>query len=796
MWVRLARIILRYRISILIIIGIITAYMGYRAFEVHMSYTYAQMLPESDTTFIEYNYFKSIFGEEASGFVVGVKDPDLFQKDRFNDYLDLIKKTNNQYGIQNVMSVGQTINIIKNDSTQHFEFTPLFPEYIQTQEELDSLTDIFKDLLFYKGLLYNDTANVYLISIALDKALLNTKERVDIVNNVHQIFEEFAQEHEVRFYYSGLPYIRTETSKMVKNELIMFIFLAIIVTSIIIYVFFRSFNAVFFSMLIVGIGVIWSIGTIALFGYEITILTGMVPPLLIVIGVPNTIFMLNKYHAEFKKHGNKIKSLQRVISEIGNAIFLTNLTTAAGFATFILTSSSILIEFGVVASLNILGLFILAITLIPSIFSFLPPPKRKHVKHLDNKWTSKIILILESIVINHRKKVYMVLCLLMIFAIYGISKMETTGYMVDDLPHDDPIYTDLKFFEEKFNGVMPVEILIDTKEPQGALKLETIKRLDSLQNALTKYPELSKAYSLAEASKFLRQALYNGDVRRYRIPIERERITIAKYLDLGDNHNRNLISSYLDTSSQITRLSVMMLDVGTKEMKIIKPNIKRDIEQYFPNDKYPTVITGTSIVSSKGTDYLISNLFVSLAIAITFISLLMFVMFKNWRVVCIGLIPNLIPQIMTAALIGYFGISIKPSTVLIFSIAFGISVDNTIHFLTRFQQILKSQSWSINKSIIMTLRERGVSMMYTGIILFCGFSIFAASEFQGTQSLGILVSLMLLFAMFANLIVLPSLLLTFEKTIVKSLSKRYNKIIINNPILIQKDIHNQYHSNE
>lgn len=788
MWFNLAGIILRYRISILIVIGFITMYMGYRAFEAHMSYTYAQMLPQSDTIFVEYNYFKSIFGEEASGFVVGVKDPDIFQKDRFNNYSELVKTIKTQYGIQNIMSIGQTVNIVKNDSLQKFEFKPLFPEHVQTQADIDSLSDIFNDLPFYKGLLYNDTAQVYLFSISIEKSLLNTKERMDIVENVHQIFEEFAQENNVKFYYSGLPYIRTETSKMVKNELIMFIFLAVIVTSIIIYLFFRSFNAVLFSMLIVGIGVVWAIGTITLFGYEITILTGMVPPLLIIIGVPNTIFILNKYHAEFKKHGNKIKSLQRVISEIGNAIFLTNLTTAVGFATFILTTSSILIEFGVVASLNIIGLFVLAICLIPIIFSFLPPPKHKHVKHLENKWTSKIIIRLEGTILRHRKKTYLAVSVLILLAIYGIIKMETTGYMVDDLPHDNPIYTDLKFFEEKFNGVMPVEILIDTKEPQGVFKLETIKRLDSLQTALGKYTELSKAYSLAEASKFLRQSLYNGDVRRYRIPIERERINMAQYLDFGStNSKRNLMTTYLDTSGQITRMSMMMVDVGTKQMKEIRPAIKKDVEQYFPPDRYHTIITGTSIVSAKGTDYLISNLFVSLAIAITFISLLMFSMFKNWQVICIGLIPNLIPQIMTAALIGYFGIPIKPSTVLIFSIAFGISVDNTIHFLTRFQQILKTQTQNINQSILTTLRERGVSMMYSGIILFCGFSIFAASEFQGTQALGILVSLLLLFAMFANLIVLPSLLQAFAKTISKSLAKKYDKILIDTSDSTQKN---------
>lgn len=764
MWTKLAGLILRYRINILTVITLITGFFAYKAFDVQMAYKYAQMLPETDSAFVQHNYFKQIFGEEANVFVIGVKDTAFFKKQQFNDYLEFTKEIKSQYGISEIVSIGQVINLQKNDSTQSFEFKKLFPPKIGTQQELDSLVTIFKSLKFYESLIYNDTANVFLIAVTLDKELLNTKERVDIIDNIHKIAEKFANKHNLDFAYSGLPYIRTEIGKKIKKELGMFIIMAFIVTAIILYIFFHSFKAVFFSLFIVGIGVIWSIGSLSILGFEITILTGMIPPLLIVIGVPNSIFMLNKYHSEYKKHGNKIKSLQRVISKVGNAIFLTNLTTAAGFATFILTSSQILIEFGIVASLNILGIFITAITLIPIIFSFLAPPKRRHVKHLDKKWTHFAVNKLETISLNHRKKVYLGTALFLCIAGYGISKMHTTGFMVDDIPHNDPIYTDLKFFEAHFNGVMPVEILIDTKENQGALKLETIKRLNELQDTLLTYPQLSKPYSLAEASKFLRQAYYNGDERRYRIPIERERIAISKYLKTNDKQ-KNFLNQFIDTSYQITRMSVQMHDIGTNEMKSITERIKSDIHKIFPPEEYYSILTGTSIIFAKGTEYLIRNLFISLLIAVVFISIVMSYMFYSWRMILISLIPNLIPQIMTAALMGYFGIPIKPSTILIFSIAFGISVDDTIHFLAKYRQELKVFNWNIKESVITALRETGVSMMYTSIVLFFGFGIFSASEFGGTKSLGILVSITLLFAMFSNLIILPSLLLTFENFI-------------------------------
>lgn len=771
MWTVVARIILRNRISILVAIALITAFLGYKATDAKMAYSYAQMLPRNDSTFLRHQYFKKIFGEEANVFVIGVKDTSFYDKKRFSQYQKLTDSIKSQYGITEVLSVDQVINPVRNDSLKIFEFNKLFPPEVAGQDELDSLTTLFRNIRFYDGLLYNDTAKVFLFAVSLDKELLNTKERVAIIDNIHKIAIDFAAKHNIEIHYSGLPYIRTEISKKIKDELKMFVLLAFTATALLLFWFFRSVKAVVFSLLIVGIGVVWSIGTLGLLNYEITILTGMIPPLLIIIGVPNSIFLLNKYHSEYKRHGNKIKALQRVISKVGKAVFLSNLTTATGFATFILTSSDILVEFGIVASLNIMAVFIIALTLIPIIFSFLPPPKHRHIKHLGKKRTLFAIDKLETISVKHRTKVYVVTSIFIVLAFYGISHIHTTGYMVDDIRKDDPIATDLRFFEKYFNGVMPLEILIDTKEPQGALKLETLKKLEALQDSLSKYPELSKPYSLAEASKFLRQSYYNGDTRRYRVPVERERIEIAGMLKTNDKQ-KNFITSFLDTSFQITRMSVRMHDIGTKQMHTTTQRVTNDIKSIFPDSSYNTLIAGTSIVVAKGTQYLIQNLFTSLAIAITFISLVFLILLRSWKMVIISIVPNLIPQIMTASLMGYFGIPIKPSTILIFSIAFGISVDNTIHFISKYMQEMKLLSWNTSEAVKSARREVGISMIYTSTVLFFGFAIFSASEFGGTKSLGILVSLTLIFAMLSNLIVLPTLLLTFGQKLTTQAFKK------------------------
>ena len=588
---------------------------------------------------------------------------------------------------------------------------------------------------------------------------------MELINNIKKAGDEYSSRSNNELHYSGLPYIRVTTAEMIKKELNMFIFLALGVTAVIMFLFFRSFKVVMFSILVVGIAVIWALGTQALFGYKITILTGMIPPLIIVIGIPNSVFLLNKYHQEYKKHGNKIKALQRVICKIGNATFLTNLTTASGFATFIFTSSKILVEFGIIAAINIIGVFILSLLLIPIIFSFLSEPKERHLNHLENKAVNKIVDKLVHISLNHRTKVYIIGGVMLVLGFIGISLIKTTGFMLDDIPHEDPLYIDLKYFEENFDGLMPLEIMIDTQKPNGVLKSSNLKKMDKFHEELSSHPEISKAISLSEVVKFARQGFYNGNKKYFGIPSNQERNFLLSYVANSKGDQQQIISTFIDSTKAKTRLSFRLKDIGTTRMTELYDHVVKSLGEYFPDEKYYTSVTGASVLFFKGTKYLIHNLFVSLFLAIILIASFMAWMFSSKRMVLVSLIPNLIPLIMTAALMGYFSIPIKPSTILVFSIAFGISVDDTIHYLAKYRQELSETNWSIKAAVVLALKETGVSMIYTSIILFFGFGIFGFSEFGGTVALGVLVAVTLLIALFSNLILLPSILLTLEKLI-------------------------------
>jgi predicted RND superfamily exporter protein len=762
MWGVFSSFVLRQRYLIISILILATAFFAYHARNVKMSYEMAQVLPASDSTLQVYEEFKDKFGQEGSLMVIGVKDSNLYELGNFNRWLELSEELKTVEGIDEVVSIATLFRLNKNTSERKFEPQKLFDQKPENQSELDSLLTEMYTLKFFEGFVFSKDHKSTLMALTLDKKLLDSKDRGVLMDDILSKVQHFEEESGLQVHYSGLPYIRANNTTKVSAEIKLFILLAILVTATILLLFFRAFKPMFFSMVVVLIGVIWAIGIQVLFGFEVTILTALIPPLIIVIGIPNCIFILNKYHQEYKRHGNQILALSRVIQKIGNAVFLTNTTTSLGFGTFIFTDSSILVEFGIVATFGIASVFLVSITLLPIILSFQKSPKERHTKHLERQWVHLVVNQLVKIVSQHRKWVYVVSILVIALAVYGATLVKTTGNIADDLPRHDPVFMDLKFFEKNFNGVLPFEVTIDTKKKGGATRLHNLEKIEELQEVLADYPEFSKPLSIVEGLKFAKQSYYGGNPSRYDLFNRQEQSFLAPYLSSGDNSAEDLLKSYLDSNKQVTRVTAQMADVGSGRMEVILDDLKQRIDSIFPPDKYEVHYTGTSVVWLKGTDYLVKNLFLSLSIAIVLIALIMAFLFSSGRMVMVSLIPNLIPLIFTAGIMGYFDISIKPSTILIFSIAFGISVDDTIHYLAKYRQELKVHSLNLREACILALRETGVSMIYTSIVLFFGFGVFTASEFGGTVALGLLVSITLLVAMASNLILLPSLILSFD----------------------------------
>ena len=765
-WTKVAGIILRNRYLVLLGIAIITGLLASQMKYMMFSYTEANLLPENHEANLEYNKFLEIFGEEGNLVILGIKDSTVFTPQKFNAWNNLVNEFNDREEIDFTLSIADIQKLEADRKNRQFVLEPLYKKKPTTSDEVLEIKKLlFEKLPFYDNLLFNKETGTLQTAIYIKKEIINTPKRRDFIfNNLIPIIEKFEKDNNVDVRISGMPYIRTLNAQNIQDEIILFVAGALGITAIIFFFFFRSFRATFITLLVVLIGVTWAFGFIGWFRFEITVLSALIPPLIIVIGVPNAVFLINKYQQEIKKHGNQAKSLQRVIAKVGNATLMTNITTASGFATFVFVKSSLLREFGILASVNIISIFILALLIIPIIYSFMPLPKKKHLNHLERKWIENVVDWMERMVRNKRITIYFTTVIVLVLSIIGVYKIKVSGSLIEDMPKSMSFYKDIKFFEKEFGGIMPLEILVDTKKDKGVMKLSTLKKMDKINETIESFPELSKPISVVNLVKYSKQAYYKGNPKYYQLPTSQEQSYIFSYTK-NTNSDAGMLKSFVDSTGQYARITTFMKDIGSEKMDVIQERLKAVIAKEFPSDKFEVSITGKALVFIKGTNYLITNLVFSLSLAIVLIALFMAWMFRSPQMIIISLLPNILPLLITAGLMGFFDIPIKPSTILVFSIAFGISVDDTIHFLAKYRQELIANKWRIKPSVYAALRETGVSMFYTSIVLFFGFLTFTLSSFGGTIALGGLVSITLLLAMVSNLLLLPSLLLTFEKKI-------------------------------
>lgn len=809
-WRALGRIILRNRWAFLAAWVVITAFMTYETTRVKLSYEFYKTVPEDNAAYQDYEDFKAIFGEEGNVLFLGVQSERFFELDYFNDWCALEKSIKEIEDVESTLSVPSTYNLVKNIAERRFDIQPLVVEQPKTQAELDSIKNDFIRLPFYKDRIYSPDSNTYVMLIAIDREVLNSPRRISLINELKEKTEAFGAEHQTDIKYSGLPYIRYYQLSTITREVKLFLILAIIITIIVLYILFRSWDAVVFPLLIIGSGVVISTGFMALLGYEFTVLTSLVPSLLIVMGIPNCVYLLNKYHHEVRRNGNKIKSLSLTVEKLGFATFITNMTKAVGFVVFCFTNVRILEEFGLIATIGVLATFIISLVGIPVVYSFLPRPKAKQTEYLESKQLKFILGKLELWTSNHRRQIFISAIIIIIISTFGASRLQSKGYILDEVKETTEVYQDMKFFERVFHGVMPFEVMVTKKQVvtfvqdtiinehvtyvdtdtiinydtlvvkrpdtsgTSVMGMNTLQKIAQLQDTLATYPQLSTSLSILDGLKFARQAYYNGSQRYYSLPnfnnLTTNDLKVKDYLE-NSGQKGVLENRFVDSKGEIARISVQVADIGSDSMPKLMADIQPKIDAIFDKENYDVRVTGTSVVALSGYQYLIDGLFESLLIALIVISLILLYQFRSLRMLAISFLPNLIPLFITGAIMGFLNIAIKPSTVLIFSIAYGMCVDFTCYFVAKYKHDLIRNSFNIPKTVMSSLQEAGVSMIYTSLILFCGFFIFVFSKFGGTVNMGLLTSITLLVALFNNLLLLPALILLFEKGLNKSNSK-------------------------
>ncbi|MBK9464235.1 MAG: MMPL family transporter [Chitinophagaceae bacterium] len=770
MWQRLGRFILTYRLPLLLLLAALTGFMVYHASKVELSYDFSKAIPVNNPKYKTYQEFRKKFGEDGNLLVIGIQTDKLFEANIFNSYAELQRKLKKLYGVDDVIGVPSAVNLVKVPETEKLKADTIFADRTLTQTEIDSASAIFLNLPFYRQLLYNPSTNAWLMGVRINKDLMASKKRMNIVSEINELADEFGKQSNLTIYKSGLPHIRTVLSGRIVKEMRMFIIASILLSALILLLFFRSLSAMLLSLSVVVLGVIWSFATIEMMGYKISILNALIPPLIVVIGIPNCIYFLNKFHTAWNETGDKRKSLVMMIDKMGIVTLFCNLAAAIGFAVFALTQSQILREFGIVAGINIIVLFFISLILIPAALSYLPSPKNRHTKYLNNPGLNRWLDRLERWSLNHRKLIYGITIAIVAVSIVGATRLKALGFIVDDIPKEDKIYTDLRFFENNFKGVMPLEIVIDTKKKYGVSRnLNNLERIDSLSQFLTKMPGIAKPLSIVEGLKFAKQAFFDGDSNSYTMPSSYDLPALSQYLNFkGDsvaekNSFAKIVSTFMDSAKQEARISVSMADVGSSRLPLILDSITVRVNELFAKDKYDVQLTGTSVTFLEGSRYILNGLKDSIAWAFLFIALCMLYLFRSARILLCSLIPNIIPLLITAGIMGWVGVPLKPSTVLVFSVALGIAIDITIRFLVNYKQELPHNNYDMKQTVIETIHSTGISIIYTSLVLIAGFIIFCFSGFDGTKALGWLTSLTLVTATFTNLVLLPAILISFVK---------------------------------
>lgn len=787
-----AKLILKFRLPILIVIFGLTVFMAFFASKVEITYNFARLLPDSDSASIDYDFFKSKFGQDGNILVIGIDKDKLNKLSTYQEWVRLGDRIKSINGVKAVVSVARLNDLVLNDSLGKFEFKPLENSKPKTQEDLTLLLKKISTLKFYDGIIFSQKNNATLMAVTFNDATLNTKDRLSVTDSIRSKGEDFSKETAVDAHYSGLPFIRTTVARKISKEMSFFLGVAFLVTAILLFIFFRSIQPVLFSLLVIVCGVIFTLGSIVLLGYKLTVLSGLIPPLIIVIGVPNCILILNKYHGEIGNGVSKIRALHTAIARSSVSLFFANITTAIGFAVFCAIKNHILFEFGLIASINVFITFLLSLMLVPIIFSYLPEPKPKHLKHLEGKRLRSILEKVAVITTNRRKIIYIVVIAVVVVSFFGLLKIKANGYVVDDLPSKDPLLVDLHYFEKNYGGVLPFEIIINTKQPDGLLKsnARALYKINRLQKMLSHYDALARPVSVVEIVKFMYQSYKGGDPKFYKMPSATDLKNIAEYVK-NEKQKENQLKSFVDSDKQYTRVSIQMADIGSVKVGKLIKELRPRIDSLFNFDddehkwlseanRYDVRLTGNSLMFLKGNEFLVTNLVESVVLAIVLIALFMLTLFTSFRMILISTIPSLVALLITAGLMGYLGIPLKASTILVFSIAFGISSDGTLYFLTKYRHEIKKNKLSITDAVRITISETGVSMIYTAVVLFFGFGMFALSGFGGTQALGVLISFTLLIAYCANLILLPAFLLSLEKRLT-------NKRFVENEPMIEAD---------
>lgn len=752
MWAHLAHWILDHRRAILLLVAAVTAVLGYWATKVTTDHNTGHFLSRESQTARDFSRASEVFGQSQTILYLVFEGADPYDP-AFLQALDALVQDLSAYrGVEYVLSLTNVPFLLRDDKDIVAQplYRPDLPAEVIRQR--------FDDQPFLRGLLLSNDGATPAMMVKIDTDFNNTPERVDLVDRI----EAAAMRLPGDVALAGFPYLRTQYAKRISRESPVFTLLAALISLLFLYLAFGAWRAVMLPTVIVVLGLAWTVGLMALFDHHLTIVSSMLPALLVIIGMANVIHLCTKFLDEFQARQDQRAALVETIRTVGLATFLTCLTTAIGFGVLMLSGSQLLSAFGLFAAIGIMLLYVLSITLTPIAFIRYRSPARRRSPLITHNNFERVFDRMASLTQQHGGAILAGAGVLLFFGLVGATRISSDIYAFSDFYEDDPLRQHLAVFEKQFGGIMPMEVIIEADRPGQFRSLTPLRRVEQLQRSLNDLESVGRSLAVTDLVKLANQAYFGGHPATYRLPSSYElpflQTALKNFLDqkrAGDL-TRNL-PLLIDSTFTMTRVYLGVPDLGTKRMNALADTVRARTLALFPEDHYHVFVTGNAIRVTRAGENLVRNLLVSLAVALVVISLLMALLFRSVRLMIISLVPNVIPLLVVGGTMGLAGIVLKPSTALIFSVAFGIAVDSSIHFLAKYR-LNRNEGLSKEEAVRATLRATGKAILLTSLALMGGFLVFTLSSFGGTVNMGGLTALTLGVAMVANLLLLPALL--------------------------------------
>ena len=733
-----------YPFRFLIVISLITIFSIIQLFFLKFDFTIENLFPENDQEVEQYYSFRDEFGREDNiiSLTYNCDDPFLLK-----NYLENKKITQNLSkinGILNVLSIsnlGIELNISETN----------LPDENLTQKQIDEIRNyIFKYSIFTNNLISED-GTITSIILEVDESFNDHPGRLKIMKDIENIIDNSNWD----WYETGIPVLRTKYVQYMIGDFIKFFPPVTIILFLVLYMMFKSMKIVLLPILTVFISVIWILGLMSLFDFSINIITYIVPTLVMIVGVADSVHILIKYNQDIKISNNTKISIKKTIQGIGNAILLTSLTTSIGFLSLLSTNIVMIKEFGFLVAIGVLIAFLVSIFLIPPLLILMDntyPLKTKSSKKGIRYYILKRIVEVNK---NHHFIILIISSIFIALFIYFASKVETNSALLDDLSSGNELFEDIKFTEENMGAVFPFEVIITAKDEKnnfienGIANSRIIVFVDKIQKKINSIPEIRKTISVVDYLDIINDNFNEESEEKSYLNDE----LIFQYFVLNEDIFQNLINFEYSK----TRISARIKDINSTRAKEIVKEINEWKSENIPDD-IQISLTGTTLMALKVNDYLVNNLIISFLIAFGVIFISMGFLFKSLKLAIFSMIPNLIPILFLAAIMGIFDIKLRPTTAMTFAIAFGIAVDDTIHYMVRFRQELSMNNGNFIEANSETIFSTGNAIISTSLILGCGFLVMVSSNFLPSRDFGFLSAITMFGAIIGDLFFLPTML--------------------------------------